>query len=108
MTEKLKLAGRRLASHVRNTPELLLPAGVLLYVLLVLLGRAHAWMQPERFCVESHILSKGPGLRADDLWLGLDYNVFELAQRVYRPLSSYFEIIDTRVRAWLWQWFLPH
>lgn len=82
--------------------------GIAAYIALVVLDRNHSWMHPETFEIKDGILSQGTGLSLQDVALAFDARLFEGGPRVGRPLSSYFEIVDTRLRAWLWRWVLPH
>ena len=65
-------------------------------------------MQPEEFLIKSYVLENGRALNGEDLRRGLNWNKFEFVPRPTRPLSSYFEIIDTKFRSWLWQYVPPH
>ncbi|HOW36038.1 MAG TPA: hypothetical protein PL155_06470 [Candidatus Omnitrophota bacterium] len=93
---------------IRNTPALIL----LLFVYLIILPRSlsydHAWMFPEEFSIKNEVLKDGPQLGLKDLRFGLNWRVFEFAPRTTRPLSSYFDLLDTKFRSWLWQYRLPH
>lgn len=91
----------------RRTPALLL-LGVYFFIFFVLLSYDHAWMQPEEFSLKSGILQAGSCVSRADLQRGLNFRFFEYAPRYTRPLSNYFEIINTKFRAWLWDHFLPH
>ncbi len=77
------------------------------YILFIILNPKHSWVQPEAYYYKSYIIN----------YIGLDYRdvvrqtfnfeVFEWSNRVTRPLSSTFEILDTHFRAWLWRFIAP-
>src|SRR4051794_28777276 len=78
------------------------------YVALVLLDRSHAWMSSETAGIKRSILEGGTGLTWRELARSFNYMAMEYGTRVSRPLSSLFEIVDTKFRAWLWHYVLPH
>ncbi len=89
-------------------PALLLLIFVYLFVFPRSLSYDHSWVQPEQFFIKMGILKSGPSLNPQDLKNGLYWQLFEYQPRSTRPLSSYFEIIDTKFRVWLWQYVMPH
>ena len=68
----------------------------------------NAWTHPEQFSIKAGLLESGANLNRQDIKNGLSWYIFEFAQRDTRPLSSYFEILDTKFRCWLWHFMLPH
>lgn len=72
-----------------------------------LLSFDHAWMHPEQFYMKSFILENGHSFVMDDFRRSLDWKHFEYEPRLSRPISSLFEIVDTKFRCWLWQFMLP-
>ncbi len=79
-----------------------------IYICWLLLSPEMTWVLPEAFHIKSHIMSQsgsGYGWPFIEMW---NYQAFEFAPRLTRPLSSLFDIIDTLVRANLWSLFPPH
>ena len=93
---------------LKRNPALLLLAVVYLWVLPRCLSYQNAWMEPEEFRMKTFLLKTGPALNSGDLKTGLDWKVFEYKPRCTRPLSSYFEIMDTKFRSWAWRFVCPH
>ena len=91
-----------------NNPAVILLLFVYLFFIPVLLSYDHAWMQPEEFAYKTEVFTKGPAIQWNDLKAGLDWLGFEQAPRPTRPLSAYFEIIDTKFRSWAWHFIFPH
>ncbi len=79
-----------------------------LKIALLVLDYNCVWTQPEEFNWREYILMDGPGLSQRDIIKGLNWKVFEYEPRCTRPLSSYFEILDTKCCAWLWNFMVPH
>ncbi len=94
-------------ASVTPIPAVLLLLLVYLLFIPLLLSYDHAWVQPEEFSFKTVALTNGPALQWDDLKVGLDCQGFENAPRTTRPFSSYFEILDTKFRCWLWHYMLP-
>lgn len=68
----------------------------------------NVWAQPEEFNWREYILKDGAALSLQDIVKAFNWQVFEFEPRCTRPLSSYFEILDTKFRAFLWQVITPH
>ncbi|MBF0122556.1 MAG: hypothetical protein HQL21_03980, partial [Candidatus Omnitrophica bacterium] len=87
---------------------------LLLFVYTVLIPRVvsydHSWAITEILYLEEAAFKTGPQLNWQDLKNGLNYEKFEgkKTPRITRPLSSYFQILDAKFRAWLWRYILPH
>lgn len=79
-----------------------------LQVFLVLGNYGSVWAQPEEFEWREYILMDGGALSTADLRRGLNWRIFEYEPRSTRPLSHYFEIVDTKFRAALWAVRVPH
>jgi len=77
-------------------------------VFLVLGDYGSVWAQPEEFEWREYILMDGGALSTADLARGLNWRIFEYEPRSTRPLSHYFEIVDTKFRAALWAFRVPH
>jgi hypothetical protein len=75
---------------------------------LVLSDYSSVWAQPEEFEWREYILMNGPSLSKADVARGLNWRIFEYEPRSTRPLSHYFEIVDTKFRAALWTIAVPH
>jgi len=88
--------------------SLALLVGVYLDISLNILSRDRAWISAETVAAEGYILSDGIRLHRRDLLRALNTDVFEHGPRVSRPLSSLFEIVDTKFRAWSWRFMEPH
>src|SRR5262247_2605472 len=88
------------------------PWMVLLYVYvrvaLLLTNYNVVWAQMEELNWREYILSNGISLTSDDWTKPLNWQVFEYAPRCTRPLSSYVETLDTKLRAALWKVMVPH
>ena len=91
-----------------KNPAYFLLFGVGIYFFILLSSYDHVWMHPEEFKIKSYVLEHGVGLRGEDIKRGLNWPVFEGAARFTRFLSSYFEIVDTKFRAWVWHYLPPH
>jgi len=100
---------KKLKTIIDKRPGLLLLIFVYLYILPKCLSYDNAWMQCEEFNIKRCVLVNGPNFTFNDLQNGLNWRQFENWQpRCSRPLSSYFEIIDTKFRSWAWHYILPH
>jgi hypothetical protein len=77
-------------------------------VLFFRLNPNECWIHPEATEIEVFILKEIPLTLVEVLRNSFNFPVFEFAERVTRPASSIFEIIDTHARAWLWQYIQPH
>jgi len=93
-----------LATH----PNALILVAIYIFICLTVSSHTNAWMQPEELHIKSYILKNGPQLKLEDIKRGLNYNEFEYAPRISRPLSSYFDILDTKFRCLLWKLIPPH
>ncbi len=89
-------------------PALVLILGVYFYIFYFLLSYDHAWMHIEEGMIKQGILAHGRNFSAADWRPGLDYNLFEYAPRFTRLLSWYFELVDTKLRVFLWDYIFPH
>jgi len=100
------------STDLRPEPKTIIAFLLLVFVyaflLLVLLDRQNAWMQPEAFIIKSHVARTGDRLSLNDLREAFQFWAFEYAPRPNRPLSSLLDIVDTRFRTALWQVTLPH
>ena len=79
-----------------------------LYIGGILLSPEMTWVLPEAFHLKSHIMNQlgsGFGWPFREMW---NYQAFEFAPRLTRPLSSLFDIGDTLVRSQLWSVSPPH
>jgi hypothetical protein len=88
--------------------SIVLILGVYVYLFCTVLSYQNAWVLNETLRIKSHVLEDGIKFRWSDLSEGLNYMAFEFAPRIYRPFSSYFEILDTKLRASLWNYLRPH
>ena len=93
---------------IKNNPCLVVLLGVYIYIFVLLASYDQVWMLPEAFRIKSFVLENGGALKISDLKEGLNCAVFENAPRLRRPLSSYFEILDTKFRFFLWHFMFPH
>ena len=96
-------------NFIHHYPAILL----LLFVYLFLIPRGvsyrYAWAIPEIQGFDITALKTGTQLNLKDLGNGLNYKGFENGfPRITRPLSSYFQILDTKFRCWLWHYIPPH
>ncbi|MBI2060743.1 MAG: hypothetical protein HYT87_13320 [Nitrospirae bacterium] len=74
----------------------------------MLTNYSFVWTQPEEFNYREYILADGLQLGWRDILKVFDWQTFEFTPRTTRPLSSLIEIVDTKLRVWLWQFVLPH
>jgi hypothetical protein len=75
------------------------------YIAFLVMDPRCGWVLPESLIYKSYIVHNVP---LKDVLKGTFNNqVFENSDRITRPLSSLFEIIDTHFRAWLWQFIRP-
>lgn len=81
---------------------------VYLWVIPACLSYQNAWVQPEELFIKIFLLKTGENLNVKDIKNGLFWQLFEYKARPTRPLSSYFEIVDTKFRCWLWHFIIPH
>ena|SRR5688572_9976567 len=79
-----------------------------LKVVLLLTNYNVPWVQPEEFNWREHILKDGTSWSPRDMLKGFDWKTFEYEPRVTRPLSHGIEILDTKFRAWVWNFLVPH
>ena len=93
---------------LKNKPAALLLLFVYLVLLPSCLSYEHAWMFPDQFFRKSGIIATGSSLNIHDIKAGMNWQLFEYTPRITRPLSSYFEILDTKFRIWLWHYLFPH
>ena len=93
---------------VNKNPAVFLLLFVYIIFIPLCLSYDRAWVLPEEFYFKAVVLTNGPALQWHDLKVGLNCTGFEGAPRTSRPLSSYFEILDTKFRCWLWHYVFPH
>ena len=93
---------------IKQNPAWSLLLFVYLWVIPTCLSFQNAWVQPEQLFIKTFLLKTGENLNLKDLKNGLFWQLFEYKARPTRPLSSYFEIIDTKFRCWLWHFISPH
>ncbi len=93
---------------LKRNPSFFLLIFVYLWIIPHCLSYQNAWVEPEQFHIKSSILKTGTHLNLKDIKQGLFWQFFEYKPRCTRPLSSYFEIIDTKFRCWLWHYIMPH
>jgi hypothetical protein len=75
------------------------------YIISLVINPRCSWVQPEAFNYKNYIVHNVP---LKDIIKGTFNNqAFENSDRITRPLSSMFEIIDTHFRIWLWQYVKP-
>ncbi|MDE2028071.1 MAG: hypothetical protein KGJ11_05990, partial [Candidatus Omnitrophica bacterium] len=66
-------------------------------------------MNPEKIGVHAWILSNGSHWQTGDWTKFLNTQAIELsADRLSRPLSNFVEVVDTKWRAWAWNFITPH
>lgn len=90
-------------------------AAAYVYIVIVALSPAHAWMHPEAFPIKRYIADHVPLEMSAVLRAPFNAAVFEGnasreggASRLTRPVSSLFEILDTHFRMALWEFVTPH
>ena len=93
---------------LKRNPCILLLTFVYLWIIPNCLSYQNAWVEPEELHIKSCILKTGTDLNPADIKQGLFWQFFEYKPRCTRPLSSYFEIVDTKFRCWLWHFICPH
>ena len=98
----------RIIRFIQETPSALLLLFVFIFIIPHCLSYDNAWLQPEIPALKVNVLRAGPNLSLYDLKHGLNAFEFNGQIRCTRPLSSYFEILDTKFRCWLWKFMMPH
>ncbi len=93
---------------IKQNPACFLLLFVYLWVIPASLSYQSAWVQPEELFIKSFLLKTGENLNLKDIKSGLCWQLFEYKARPTRPLSSYFEIIDTKFRCLCWRYIKPH
>ncbi len=79
------------------------------YIFLFLLNYSMAWMHPENFARHAWILENGKDWRVEDFSRFLNVDVLESnANRIGRPLSNFFSVLDAKFRAACWTFLPPH
>ncbi|MEI7513660.1 MAG: hypothetical protein WCJ74_03520, partial [bacterium] len=76
-------------------------------VLFLLIDCSSGWVQPEVYRWKSYIVNNIPFDLPSIMAEGFNWRVFEIAERLTRPLSSSFEIADTYFRGLVWNYFPP-
>ena len=89
-------------------PNAVLLIAVYSYLLFVLLGYENAWLLPEILDKKQHFLETGSRLNFEDFVRAFNYDFFEAGPRITRPLSTLMLALDTKFRAWLWRYVVPH
>ena len=87
--------------------------GVLLFeyafIFLFLFNYDLAWMNPEKLAVEPWILANGSQWQQEDWTKFLNIDVIEqIPDRLSRPISNFVEVVNTKWRAWAWNFMVPH
>ena len=95
-------------SFLRKNPCFVVVLLVYIYIFGFLLTYHHSWVHPEAYGLKKHIVECGMGKDISSYKHIFNYEVFEHGPRLTRPLSSFFEIVDTRFRIWLWRRISPH
>lgn len=89
---------------------MLVSTGILIYLFGILLNYDNAWIHPENIKnIRQSVCRNGPQFTLPDLKQAFNYKAFELgAPRLTRPLSSAFQLLNIKIRLYLWKWFVPH
>jgi len=104
----IKILFEELKEHIKKFPSVLLLIFVYIFIIPQVLSYDQSWVEPEQFYIKMGVVKTGEGLNFQDLKNGLSWQLFEIQPRSTRPLSSYFEILDTKFRVWLWHFMMPH
>lgn len=67
-----------------------------------------SWMHPEAVIIHQRLGALDISDVASVIKHTFNYPVLEWAPRIGRPISSFFQIIDWKLRQFLWNSFLPH
>lgn len=78
------------------------------FIFIFILNYNNMWVHPEAFHWKFYILENGSCFGFTDFLKAFNWQVFEYLPRINRPLSSLFEIIDTKFRSFLWNFLIPH
>ena len=80
------------------------------YIFAVLLNYDNAWIHPEKIQTHEYFLKNGTAFKPEDLIRGIDISRIEPGkpERITRPFSNLFELINAKFRVWLWQFIPPH
>jgi hypothetical protein len=76
-----------------------------LYIMSLILDPQCSWVLPEAYIYKSFVMQYIP--LKNTLKGAFNNQIFEFSERITRPFSSIFEIVDTHFRAWLWQYITP-
>ena len=80
-----------------------------LFIFFFLLNYYFAFMQRETIPIHSWILSNGKAWHWADFSRSLNIDILEEnGSRLSRPISNFFDIIDTKFRAYCWNFIPPH
>ncbi len=95
---------------VRKSPLVFFSCGFVLlvycYIALYLLSYDQAWSGPESVVHREQLFKKtGRELCFKDVLSALDYNAFEYRPRISRPLSNILDVLNIKLRVWLWKFF---
>jgi hypothetical protein len=87
----------------------------LLYIFGILLNYDNSWIHNEKLETHRWFLENGRSLKLEDLKRGLNVAVIEGSytgsaayNRITRPLSNMFELLNAKFRVWLWNFVPPH
>lgn len=98
-----------LISLLRKYPCALLLILVYFFFIPRSVSYQNAWVLPEEYPFKIEALKEGGSASWGDLRKALNWKIFEAGYpRSTRPLSAYFDILDTKFRSWLWKYILPH
>lgn len=78
-----------------------------IYISYLVVNPTYSWVLPEAYVYKSYIIQNVPLDLHHIIRETFNYHIFENSERITRPLSSTFEIIDTHFRSWLWQFITP-
>ena len=68
----------------------------------------NSWAIPEILHLDGEAFRTGGTLCWQDIKRSFNDKDFDDEQRISRPWSQYFQIVDAKFRSWAWQYILPH
>ncbi len=105
----MSLDSAKAIKWLRQNPAIVILIMTYTYLFCGILTRQNGWVEPEMLGMTGGFLEKKLPFMSLDWWTeGFDYPLWEYAPRIYRPLSSYFQMLDANFRQWLWQYMVPH
>jgi len=78
------------------------------YIAVQLSNYENPWVLPEMHKIEEAYLKTGVTIGVQDIFRIWDWQINEAHSRVTRWVAWHMDFLDTKFRAWLWQFTFPH